>query len=325
MSNKDQDQLLQQQLQELIRVGVGGKFKETSDYVSKIQEELEFEEAMQRGGIERYRKQNNDAVAKRQESTTLYGIVWQQKYISKVSELINDDVKTLVGGDAGRRQIALKLICQCLPKRAFDKGVFLDNRPDVWDICSLIILKNVIDGISNQMTLNKLAIIVGTALMTEAKITSFKDREKDKFNQISKRLSGRNIPQNKNRYAYKHKVWTYCMNKHNLDFDNWSKDDRLHLGVKCLEYLERLGLIRKQNRKVQKTKTVSFIEATPKIIEEIKNFNIHNETLFPKYLPMIMPPRDWDMNPFVGGYYGKRFNSENSAEEIATTLKNKKE
>jgi hypothetical protein len=65
------------------------------------------------------------------------------------------------------------------------------------------------------------------ALMLEARITLFKDKEKDKYNWQSKRLLGRNIPQNANRYQYKRNVWVYCMNKHKLDFDDWNKTDRL--------------------------------------------------------------------------------------------------
>ena len=65
--------------------------------------------------------------------------------------------------------------------------------------------------------------------------------------------------------------------------------------------------------------------ALPKIIEEIKNFNIKNEALYPKYLPMLMPPREWE-NPFVGGYYGKKHNyKQQSAKEISNTLSNSKE
>ena len=46
---------------------------------------------------------------------------------------------------------------------------------------SIISLKNVIDGISGETTMNKLAIKIGTALMLEARITIFKDEEKDKY------------------------------------------------------------------------------------------------------------------------------------------------
>lgn len=321
-SSVEEKSLLQQQLEELVKVGVGGKFKNqnTEDYVRKIEEEIAFEEAMIRGGITRYQKLIKDAVVDSQESTTLYGIVLQQKYITELSKLINKEVESMTSGVAGNRQTALKLMCQCLPKSAFINEEFITNNPNVWDTVSLIALKNVIDGISAETTLNKLAIKLGTALMLEAKITIFKDEEKEKYNQVAKRLTGKNMPQNANRYLYKRKVWTYCMNKHNLQFDDWSKESQLHLGVKIVSLCEQLGLVRHQNRKSNKIKTICYVEATPKIIEEIKNFNIKNEALYPKYLPMLMPPREWE-NPFVGGYYGKKHNyKQQSAKEISQSI-----
>ena len=119
---------------------------------------------------------------------------------------------------------------------------------------------------------------------------------------------------------YKKNVWVYMMNKAQLDFDDWGKEGRLHLGVKMMEYLETLGLIKHQNRKLNKYKTVTYVEATPKIIAEIKNFNIKNEALLPKFMPMLMPPIKWNFNPFVGGYYGKKHNHQNKPEDIKNAL-----
>ena len=78
------------------------------------------------------------------------------------------------------------------------------------------------------------------------------------------KLDGKNLPQKGNRYAYKQKVWVYMMNRAELDFDDWGKEGRLHLGVKMMEYLEKLGLIRHQNRKlnkclVKKTSSIAVI------------------------------------------------------------------
>ena len=325
MSTLEQKTLLQQQLEELVKVGVGGKFQKNEDYTKKIEEELQFEEAMIRGGVSRYQKLIKDAVLDNQESTTLYGIVLQQKYITKLSDIANNEIKTMISGEAGNKQTALKLLCQCLPQSAFLDGVFQDKNPSVWDTVSLITLKNIIDGISTETTLNKLSIKIGSALMLEARITIFKDEEKKKYDQVAKRLIGKNIPQNANRYQYKRNVWTYCMNKHELEFDDWGKEGRLHLGCKLISYCEKLGLIKHQNRKRNKIKTITYVEATPKIIDEIKNFNIRNESLYPKYLPMLMPPREWE-NPFVGGYYGKKHNyKQQSAKEISNTLSKNKE
>ena len=310
---------LQLQLEELVKVGVGGKYKDKANYIKLIQDELEHEEGMLRGGSDRYNKNITDAKAKNQESTTLYGLVLQQKYINEVSNMINDDIKLMSSGHAGNHQIALKLICQCLPSTAFDKGVFLDNKPRIWDTCSLIILKNIIDGISDEITINKLSIQIATGLMQEARITQFKEQNRDSFNKTARKLAGKNIPQGIRRYKYKSKVWSYMMNRNGLVFDDWSNVQKLHLGVKMISYAEKLGLVKHQNRKHRKDKTITYVEATPKIIEEIKNFNIKNELLFPKYLPMIAPPRDWT-SPFTGGYYGKKYNKQNNAEEIANAL-----
>jgi DNA-directed RNA polymerase len=310
---------LQLQLEELVKVGVGGKYKDKANYIKVIQEELEHEEAMLRGGSNRYNKTVVDAKAKGQESTTLYSLVLQQKYITDVSDMINEDVRLMSSGKAGNHQTALKIICQCLPSTAFDKGVFLDNRPSIWDTCSLIILKNVIDGISDEITINKLSIQIATGLMQEARITQFKEQNKESYNKTARKLAGKNIPQNANRYQYKSRVWTYMMNKNDLRFDDWTNVEKLHLGVKMISYLEKLGLVKHQNRKHRKDKTITYVEATPKIIEEIRNFNIKNELLFPKFLMMVAPPRDWS-SPFTGGYYGKRFNKENNPEEIANAL-----
>ena len=322
MSNtlENQKTQLQLQLEELVKVGVGGKYVNNSNYNEQITEELEWEEAMLGRGISRYRKNTEKAVNNNQESTTLYGQVFQQKYIIKLSECINNDIKTMTSGVAGNRLTALKLICQCLPKSAFENGVWKQNKQSIWDTCSLIALKNVIDGISDETTMNKLAIKIGTGLMLEARITLFKDMDIENYEKTFRKLDGKNLPQKGNRYAYKQKVWVYMMNRAELDFDDWGKEGRLHLGVKMMEYLEKLGLIKHQNRKLNKYKTVTYVEATPKIITEIKNFNIKNEALLPQFLPMLMPPRKWNYNPFVGGYYGKKHNHQNKPEDIKNAL-----
>jgi len=66
--SETQANLLQEQLQELVKVGVGGKYKDKENYISKIQEEIEFEEAMLRGGIDRYNKAITEARTKNRKA-----------------------------------------------------------------------------------------------------------------------------------------------------------------------------------------------------------------------------------------------------------------
>jgi DNA-directed RNA polymerase len=113
------------------------------------------------------------------------------------------------------------------------------------------------------------------------------------------------------------------MNKHELNFDDWTKEHRLHLGVQMIHLCELLGLVKVGNMKLNKMKTVTYVQPTPKIIREIKNFNIKNEALFPKYMPMKMCPRRWT-SPFIGGYYGKKHNFENKPKDIINALQSSK-
>lgn len=254
----------------------------------------------------------------------MYGLFHQQKYIDKLSSLIHLKVQKIDTGQVGTHHISIKKIVQCLPNTAFNQETkMMSNNQSIFDTCSLIILKNVIDGISSDCTLNKLSIIIGNALMLEARILLFKEQKKKEYNQVAKRLEGKNIPQKTNRWQYKKNVWVYCMNKHELQFDDWTKEHRLHLGVQMIHLCELLGLVKVGNMKLHKTKTITYVQPTPKIIKEIKNFNIKNEALFPKYLPMLMPPRKWT-SPFIGGYYGKKHNFENKPEEIANALQSSK-
>ena len=314
------NKMTQDLLDELIKVGVGGKYRDKENYLELVTRELKHEEAMLRGGVSRYNDAVNNAVAKGQESTTKYGIGYQQKYITKLCDLIHTDILEMFRGGAGNRVVALTVICQCLNLKDFEGDEFKTDDSQVWDNCALIVLRNVIDGISSEITANKLAIQIANGLEMEAKLTLFEDRQNDNYNWIKNvKLAEKNIAQRKSRYRHKKNVWTYYMNKNNLEFDNWAKEDKVHIGARMLGYVEKLGLIRHQNRKTHRNKTTMFIEATPKILEEIRNFNITNEALFPKFRPMLMPPRDWS-TPFTGGYYGKKFNQENKPEDIINAL-----
>ena len=123
-----------------------------------------------------------------------------------------------------------------MSKRHFNEGIFLDNSPEIWRVVSYISLKNVIDGISRAVTINELAMNISNALMMEARITLFNDKMPDKYEQVKRKLNSDSTRLDKNKYRYKRNVWVYFMNKNKLDFDDWKSADKLHLGVKIIEY-----------------------------------------------------------------------------------------
>ena len=179
-NNTDNNQF-KELLENLVKIGVGGKFKDREDYVKLIQKELEFEERMIRGGIDRYNKSINDAKAKGQESTTKYGLTYTQKYVLALAEMLNNDVTTCMAGSAGVTQTSLKLICQCLSIRSFNEEGIFQSKKDNWLVVSYISLKHVLDGISKAVTVNELAMAISNALMQEARLTKFKDTQPEKY------------------------------------------------------------------------------------------------------------------------------------------------
>ena len=317
-----QAELLQQQIKELIRVGVGGRHKEEKDYTKQIQEELELEDYhMQREGLKKYKKRQATAVLKSQESTTMYGLQYQAKYISRLSLMINEDVIKMLDGKSGRHRTSFKLVCQCLNERAFNEQVYIKN-PNNWDAVSLIILKNIINGISRNHTLNRLSIAIGTALELEARLTYFQDKDKETFTKLSKKLNkATGVPQKKSKYLYKKNVFIYWMNRKDLVWEKWGKESKLHLGTELIHYCEKLGLIRVVLVRKGKNKSIYYVNSTPKLLREIKDFNTMNEAMYPDFLPMIMPPLDWNRSPFRGGYYGKKYNQENKVDEVKSIVK----
>lgn len=316
---------LDEHLAELLRVGVGGKFKDKNDYTQRVQEELDWEDKMLRGGIDRSQRTWKNALAKQQESTTLIGILLLQKYVSILSQQINDWIKIALSGEAGRHQIASKLICQCLESKYFDAKKLKSDDTSKWDNCSLIILKSCIDGISHRQTLNRLSVKIANSLEMEARITLFQNKDTKGFRQIAKRMSSsKSIPLTENKYVYKKNVWVYYMNKANLEFAKWDKIERVHLGTKCIELVSILGLLTTNTRKVARNKSIKYVEATPKLIKDIQSFNMSNEALHPEFMPMLMPPREWS-NFFDGGYYGKKYNKNNNLKEISNALQSPKD
>ena len=319
-----QTELLQKQIEELIKVGVGGKYKDTNDYTKQIQEELELEQYMQNNGIKRYENQRKNAVVKTQESTTLYGLQYQAKYISKLSVLINADIVATMSGNSGRHRTSFKLVCQCLNKLKLNEQMLKPN-PHNWDTVSLIVLKNVINGISKNHTLNRLSIAIGSALEQEARLCMFEDKDKETYQKVSKILHSGQGMQKDSKYLYKKNVFSYWMKRNELHWDRWSKEDKVHLGTELLYYCEKLNLIECKLVNKGKNKTLYYVNPTRKMLQEIKDFNNINQAMYPEFLPMIMPPMDWDYNPFRGGYYGRKYNQENKPEEVVKSINQSKE
>ena len=110
----------------------------------------------------------------------------------------------------------------------------------------------------------------------------------------------------KNNYRHKRRVFHYAMNRHNLEYNGLSKEEKIKLGKLLLELLAKsTGFIKLTKTFAVKGKSIIYVQATEKTIEWIENKKIHAEILKPFREPMVVKPKSWVDNPYSGGYYIK--------------------
>ena len=121
----------------------------------------------------------------------------------------------------------------------------------------------------------------------------------------------------KNNYRHKRKVFQYAMNRHQLEYSGWSKEEKVKLGKLLLELLAKTtGFIKLTKTFAVKGKSIVYVQATDKTMNWIEQKKIHAEILKPFREPMLVKPKRWDNNPYSGGYYIKDLRPN----ELSTTI-----
>ena len=106
------------------------------------------------------------------------------------------------------------------------------------------------------------------------------------------------------------------MNRHSLEYAGWSKEEKVKLGKLLLELLAKsTGFIKLTKQYAVKGKSIVYVQATEKTIDWIEEKNsCRNFKTFRE--PMVVKPKEWELNPYSGGYYIKDLRPA----ELGTTL-----
>jgi len=271
----------------------------------KIEAEKQLELAMIKSGIKRFHKTINKARAKVKEkdgkqretteSTTVYGQVLIQSGLEPMNKAINKYFIEAFDGHAKRYATEATLLAKCLPI----KEVQNDN-DERWASLSFISLKAVLDSITVSSTQTKAVLKIAGAVEDEARLLYFRESDNKTYSQTKEWLK------TKNNYRHKRKVFQYAMNKHQLEYAGWSKEERVKLGKLLLELLaSTTGFVKLTRTYTLKNKSIVYVQATDKTMEWIEQKKIHAEILKPFREPMLVRPKTWDENPYSGGYYIK--------------------
>lgn len=271
----------------------------------KIEAEKTLELAMIKSGIKRFHKTVNKARAKvaektgkpreTNESTTIYGQVLIQQGLEPMNMALEKYFTEAFDGHAKRYATEATLLAKCIPIQEVD-----NDNSERWSSISFITLKAVLDSITVSSTQTKSVLKIASAVEDEARLLYFRESDKKTYSQTKEWLK------TKNNYRHKRKVFQYAMNKHQLEYAGWSKEDKVKLGKLLLELLaSTTGLIKLTKTYAQKNKSIVYVQATEKTMEWIEQKKIHAEILKPFREPMVVVPKLWDNNPYSGGYFIK--------------------
>lgn len=260
----------------------------TSELI-EIQKDLESE--MRGNAVSRFHHRHNRAVEKRFLGESAVGTSVLKHIVKPFSEAIDSWVAEALTGKAGRRNIAAVLVKEFNDSKAL----------------AYIFTKHVINSVpmlqQKQGSASRTGVILTAtaAVHDELRLRFFEENYKSIYKRIMQDCDTRNMPRQRRREVYQ-KQFRYMQ----IDWqaENWSTNNRVYLGMKLLELLKSVtGMIRFGEVRMSNGKRRAIVEATPEMLELIKQKMDNMEEMFPIYYPMVVKPRPWTNDQLVGSSY----------------------
>lgn len=249
-------------------------------------QQVELEQEMRHAGIKRFRENVAKATEKGQGSNTMTGTRLVVKAHERMVEAIKGFMDEANSGKAGRRSTAVKYL----------------NKLDM-DVTANITARACLDLIVTSPTLTKLAFTIGSMLENEVNATIFEEQMPKAYAKFHKRALEESLAR---------RQWSHLLVPAELlgvQLETWPEKDRLLIGMKLVElFAQATGLIEPKMIFNEKNGKVWMVQATPSTLDWMEEENSRLETLFPIYMPTIVPPKPWT-TPFDGAYYTMQIRS----------------
>lgn len=243
-----------------------------------INTQLRLEEEMTSRGAERYIRGVSRAIERGVEDNTEYGKQVMAGRLDVLAQAIAEWMEGAGQGNPSRWALAYKRVKDCNPRTL-----------------AYLALKHVMAGISSVRTLQDVAVSIGTAVEDEMRFAQVRLEETKTFDRLVKGAKKRASGHFKRIYA------TRIADK-TIEWERWSRTDRLHVGVKLLDILiQTIGLVEVVSNSTHSKQATKYVRALPETLEWIERKNEVTSMLRPVFEPMVVPPRDWT-TPFDGGY-----------------------
>ncbi|PBB68171.1 DNA-dependent RNA polymerase [Mesorhizobium sp. WSM4312] len=252
-----------------------------------LQRQIELEIEMSGLGRERYLSRVRKNVDKERGYETDTGRSILESSVGPVAQGIAQFVEEAYSGRARPRATAAKLIKD------------MDHSVVSYLACRAILGRMMKPRAPVLMTL---AVAVARAVELEARFAEFRKQDKDRFDYELRKLSDDGATE-----QHKAVVLTYAMGKHNIPWDRWSRVEMIHLGIRLVElFCEHTGLAVIQQAVEGGDKNAPrdqyLVHLTERAMAWIDQSTRKGEHLFPDFMPMLVPPKDWTALS-GGGYY----------------------
>jgi DNA-directed RNA polymerase len=245
-----------------------------------MQRQAALEAEMQGLGTEQFRARLATARENREESTTPYGLDMVSRAIEPLAQSIEAFIEKAMTGGRGRRHSAVKHLSLIDPQ-----------------VAAFIIMKVVLDGITKPNTpASKVAMAIGYQLDNELHYQAFEQQQPKLYGKVAESV------RRSSHRGYREKVMTYAANKYGTTFAGMSQQEKLHLGMACLDMMiETTGFAVIETTQLRKECKVHLVP-TAKALDWINATVSRCELLSPMLLPMLVPPKPWT-SPNEGGYH----------------------
>lgn len=255
---------------------------------SKFDRQVALEKEMQGLGQASYRKAIARAVASGDESSTPYARSLIKQVMEPMARAIAQTISDANTGKPGRRHAVL---------------VYLEAVPPM--VAALITSRIAMSRVSRRdgEVMQRIAAGIGSAIEDEVRFRHFAAEAPQLYSWLLKNVTTSHV-------KHRRKRMVFSMNAKGVEWEGWSKIDKMKLGMKMIElFIEATGLLElryggSSSRKRRAKDTTIYVAATEKVLEWINESNARSELLRPMYLPTIIPPRPW-AGPHGGGYHTK--------------------
>lgn len=254
-----------------------------------IQHELEAE--MRGAAITRFHNRHDLAAEKKFFGESTAGTAILRQIVQPFSDAISKWTEEALTGATGRRSTAALMV------KEFDDT----------DAMAYIFAKSVINAVPMLQNKGGTASRTGVVLTStnavhdELRLRWFHKNQSFIFRRIMKQCDTRNLPR-----ARRKAVFLKEFKRRQIEWvaDNWHTKNRVHLGMRLLEiFREVTGMINLAEIRMSNGKRRAIVEATPEMMEMLKERLAKFEHMFPIFYPMVVKPNPWTNDDLIGSAY----------------------